>query len=700
MRYPIISGLLLGTALSHSLAAHAEDTSEAGMVPSTQDQAEISAMAGGRVFTPADFTQFAPRNAFDMLEQVPGFQIKSADGSARGLGQADENVLINGRRFSSKSDSVRDQLGRIPAKNVVRIEIVEGATLDVPGLSGQVANVVVESSDLSGQFTWRGGFRPHNAAERLYGGEVSISGSSGEFDYTLSLKNNNWRFGADGPTTITDAAGTVIERQDSQFDGGLDDPTLSANLSYDFGGGVLANLNLSGTFTNHFWQDDESQFPVSGVDRLRVINFDRGEHQYEIGGDIEFPLGPGRLKLIGLEAYQETDNDFRSIDSFADARPDTGSRFTQEGGSGERIGRFEYSWNMWDADWQLSGEAAFNRLDRTAGLFELDQDGEFAQIDFPEGSGGVKEDRFEGTLSFSKRLTDRLALQATLGAEKSMIEQSGSAANSRTFQRPKGSVSLAWQADEGLDVSLEARRSVGQLSFGDFLAQVNLANDNQNGGNNELVPDQSWDFKAELRKDLGPWGSATVSVERRIISDLVDFIPLEGGGEALGNIDSARQTDIGFNSTVKFDPIGFNGAQLELQVERTISRLTDPLDGETRGFSNQRKFLLDANFRHDIPNSDWAYGVSAFRYLNEPYYRFGEIGRYGEEPVFADVFVEHKDVMGLTVNARAGNLLGARNKFNRTVFNGSRADNDVQFREDRDRRIGPIFVFSVSGNFK
>jgi len=692
--------LLLSTALSLSLPIQAEEVSEAGMVPSTQGQSGFAETPGSRIFMPADFTQFAPRNAFDMLQQVPGFQIKGSDEGSRGLGQADENVLINGRRLSSKSDGVRDQLGRIPAGNVVRIEIVEGATLNVPGLSGQVANVIVESSDLSGQFTWNSGFRAHNAAARLYGGEISVSGSSDDFGYTLSLSNNNWRFGADGPIEITDAVGTITERQSSQFDGGLDNPTLSANLSYDFGGGVLANLNLSGTHTNHFWNDDEHQFPVSGIDRLRLISFRRGENQYEIGGDLEFPLGPGRLKLIGLEAYQEVDSDFRSVDNFADGRSDEGSRFTLDGGSGERIGRFEYGWNMWDADWQISGEAAFNRLNRTAGLFNLDENGDFAAIDFPEGSGGVKEDRFEGTLSFSKRLTDRLALQATLGAEKSKIEQSGSAANSRTLQRPKGSVSLAWKANNSLDLSLEARRSVGQLSFGDFLAEVNLANDNQNGGNNELVPEQSWDFEAELRKDFGAWGSATLTVERRIISDFVDFIPIEGGGEARGNIDSARQTDIGLNSTVKFDPIGFNGAQLELQIERTISRLTDPLDGEKRGFSQQRKFELDANFRHDIPDSDWAYGVRAFRFLEESYYRFGEIGRFGEDPVFVDVFVEHKDVLGLTVNARAGNLLGARNKFERTVFNGSRADNDVQFQEERDRRIGPIFVFSVSGNFK
>ena len=30
----------------------------------------------GRTYTPADFSRYAPRNALDMLEQVPGFVIR------------------------------------------------------------------------------------------------------------------------------------------------------------------------------------------------------------------------------------------------------------------------------------------------------------------------------------------------------------------------------------------------------------------------------------------------------------------------------------------------------------------------------------------------------------------------------------------------------------------------------------------------
>ena len=109
---------------------------------------------GAKSYTPEDFARFSPRTALDMLRQVPGFTIEQQD-ERRGLGQATANVLINGQRFSGKSNDVVTELSRISAANVARIDIVDGATLDVPGLSGQVANIVTESSGLSGSFAWR-----------------------------------------------------------------------------------------------------------------------------------------------------------------------------------------------------------------------------------------------------------------------------------------------------------------------------------------------------------------------------------------------------------------------------------------------------------------------------------------------------------------------------------------------------------------
>lgn len=67
--------------------------------------------------------------------------------------------------------------------------------------------------------------------------------------------------------------------------------------------------------------------------------------------------------------------------------------------------------------------------------------------------------------------------------------------------------------------------------------------------------------------------------------------------------------------------------------------------------------------------------------------------------MWGGLFVEHKDVFGLTVQARASNLLGARNYFRRTVYDGERPDGEIRFEEYQDRRIGPIFRLTISGDF-
>src|SRR5690348_18355998 len=50
-----------------------------------------------RVYTLAAFARFAPKSAYDMLVQVPGFTIRTVDTSVRGLRQASEKVIITGQ---------------------------------------------------------------------------------------------------------------------------------------------------------------------------------------------------------------------------------------------------------------------------------------------------------------------------------------------------------------------------------------------------------------------------------------------------------------------------------------------------------------------------------------------------------------------------------------------------------------------------
>ena len=103
--------------------------------------------------------------------------------------------------------------------------------------------------------------------------------------------------------------------------------------------------------------------------------------------------------------------------------------------------------------------------------------------------------------------------------------------------------------------------------------------------------------------------------------------------------------------------------------------------------------------RHDIPKSDWAWGLGFEKYHANPYFRLYEVGLDYEGPIYTYGFIENKDVFGLTVRATVANVLNARSKRNRTVWTGLRGESPIAFVEKRDRLIGPIFAFSVRGKF-
>ena len=101
------------------------------LLAQTPPQAAPAPVEGSHTYVPADFAQFAPQTALDMLNRVPGFAIKQEE-DARGLGQATGNVVINGQRPSSKADTLQTILARIPASRVARVEVGPGDLLIIP----------------------------------------------------------------------------------------------------------------------------------------------------------------------------------------------------------------------------------------------------------------------------------------------------------------------------------------------------------------------------------------------------------------------------------------------------------------------------------------------------------------------------------------------------------------------------------------
>jgi len=653
---------------------------------------------GRQIYEAPQFARFAPQTALDMVGQIPGFQISQVS-SDRGLGEASQNVLINGQRITGKSNDAQTALSRIAANSVIRLEIADGATLNVSGLNGQVLNVVTKPDSLQGNFAWRPQWR-RRVDDFWINGEVNLSGKLGKGDFTLGLSNNNgFRGGGWGYEDVRDANGDRLFLRDVRVRSQGDRPRLAGTYSLKSDNGNILNANgaleffeFRGTRTFLRQQPGVADVLEAGRDR-------EDEWSMELGADYEFGLGGGRLKLIGFHRFEHSPyvNQFRITPT--DGSPESGQKFIQSIDEGESVLRAEYRWKAGKADWQVSAEGAFNYLDAESEFFQLDSGGVFQPVPLPNATARVEEKRGQVILSYGRPIAKDLTLQATLGGEYSELGVTSPNGNSRQYVRPKGSIALGWKASPNLDVSVKFQRKVLQLNFGDFLASVDVRNNNNNAGNFQLVPPQSWLLNFEANRSLGKAGSIKFKVDLESISDLVDRIPITATTEAPGNIDgTAKRLRTEINASFLLDTIGIKGAKLDLIGAWQTASLRDPLTGEKRPLSNRGRSYWNADFRHDIPNTQWAYGVFAEDNSDYGFYRLDYFGRDYRTGPMVGAFIEHKNVLGLKVRGQVFNLAGQTEGYDE-VFYVDRRDGPIDFTHTGRNNYGLIYRATVSGTF-
>jgi len=660
--------------------------------------AQTEAGATDSVFTAADFTRFSPRTALDMVRNIPGFQLEGTN-SERGLGQASGNVLINGERVSGKSNGPIDALSRIAADRVERIELRDGATLGIPGLSGRVVNVVTSSTALSGVFSWDGRIR-ERLEPRWNQGEISISGQTGEFDWTLGLESEGNRFGAKGPLNITDADGNLLERRDEEVEGAFELVQGNAALSWSPSNGHEANLNASYTVYNFNRRQQGVRTPTG--DDAFFRRFLRGEDEWnsEISGDYSLPVFGGQLKVIGLHRHEDSrfSGNLIELDEQTGAFLD-GVQLLDDFIENEAIGRVEFDWNWKEGhDWQIAAETAYNRLDAGSSFFLVDEN-MVATLDNRALASLVEETRYDVSLTYSRPLTQNWTFQGSLAGEYSEISSElGTDMQSEDFIRPKGYLALAYEPDNDTSYEFRLERNVGQLNFFDFVASQDINNGNDDAANRDLVPQQAWRFEVTYDRNLGDLGAFEITAFHEEIEDRVDRIPLENGGDAPGNIDSASRSEIEASLTLNLDRFGLEGVQFELEGETRFSDIEDPVTGENRRISGQGQGFWFSELRWDIPETDYAVLIAGERFRQGQNFRLNEVSKFNQSQPFVWVEAEHKDFFGTTAFVRVGNLLDSTDTEDRLRFSPDRAGELTEV-WDGDMDFGYILTFGLSGTF-
>lgn len=80
-------------------------------------------------------------------------------------------------------------------------------------------------------------------------------------------------------------------------------------------------------------------------------------------------------------------------------------------------------------------------------------------------------------------------------------------------------------------------------------------------------------------------------------------------------------------------------------------------------------------------------------------FRLNGVGHQFEGPVSANVFVEHKDLFGLTVCATGGNRVNDRSHCDRIDYADRRNSAPNKFIAARNGLVGLIFSLTVRGTF-
>lgn len=564
---------------------------------------------GVLVFQPDFFADARPNTALDMVNRVPGFSINDGDGS-RGFEGSVGNILINGARPASKTDTGSSVLSRTTANQVERIELIRGGApgIDMQGFA-MVVNVILKTeSTMQHVLTWNT-TQFMDGGPDIYAGSYQVTARNGDRNWSLTLSDGIGMSDSQGPGRVVrrDGTGAVIrdEAVDSRMYGGGN--SIRATYAQPFAGG---KIDLTARYgVNDFNQTQTQTSPTA----LRVNIGENEGAGGEFGVVYERPL-TDTWKFEGRFIHQFNEFEGVSINRTRLGGVDSPEQlFAYAGDEGETIlrGTFRNERSP-TLTYETGGEIAYNMLD-TRQAFSV------GGVPVPLPSATVKVEELRGEV-FGKstwRINPTLSLEAGLRLETSTISQSGDADAEKSLFFAKPRFLATWTPAAGHQLRFRFERELGQLDFGDFAASADLQDDNVFGGNVDLEPEQRW--ISELSYERRFWGEGvfTVTARHDEIIDVIDRIPLPMGLSATGNIGDGTLDQLSLDLTVPTTRLGVSGGRLRIGTDWNETSVTDPTTGRERPITGARPFDANIAFTQDIPSWKMQWGFEWLRGFDE-----------------------------------------------------------------------------------
>lgn len=619
--------------------------------------------------------------AYDMVSRLPGFTLDDGQ-EVRGFAGSAGNVLIDGQRASTKTDSLHDALNRIPASRVARIDVIRGGApgIDMMGRS-VVANVVLKTvAQMS--VTAAVGTRAFANLKLAPNVRFEVDRKDGDLRLTGSLavfnqENDPTGDGSSTVRTFLPSPVTTLARvSDLATDKGFQTRSgLEAPLGKGF-----AHVNLSLNYDTYRETEGDDVIDLSGGGAPRVDNahLQVRTRKGELGTDYVLPISKTfEVKIIGLQTL-ETD-EFNSSTLTEGVR----QNYLQVLRMGESIGRLELKWTPHpNLTIEAGGEAVFNFL---SGAAKFSQDD--VAIHLPSDNIRVEELRGEAFTTVSWQADAKLLIEAGARIEASRISQSGDSGMSEDFVYPKPRLALTWSPNDVDQIRASFERVVGQLNFNDFAASANLVSGQVNGGNANLKPQQEWRAEATYERKILGDGSAALTLRHAQIQDALDVVPIDGVN-APGNIGDGKRDTAILSLTAPLAVIGMNGGQFKADGTWIHSQVTDPTTGRRRAISLDSPYAVQLSLQNDVPKLSSVWTVSLTTSQHIPSFRIDEVRQeaYGADATFTwEVRPTKTGVLHFEID----NLLGRDRSRTRTDWTGPRNVSPVLFVETYQVNLPP-----------
>ena len=665
------------------------------------------------------FGQYNPITASDMLERIPGVNVFGGrKGGGRGLGTGG-NLLINGQRIAGKDNSARDQLDRITAAEVERIEIIRDTSgeLNVRG-AGEVINIIlVEVPSRSSTQVQLVNRLNHDDTYEM-GGNVGWSTQIGNFQALVNLEERpNYENRHNREVRVTpdgELLGTLFEENIRD----QDEHTVSTNMSYGIGSHRMQlNALLSeSSFPRNIKRDFVDFENSVAIDSIQQEVIENEESNWELGGDYEYGFANGSRLAVLFVANDEIRNSVRErFEAYPASDPLSKNLFIDsQRETKEFIVQTNYNFSLTDnQSLRVGAERAITELDSKlfiASPFGSEplsaQFGGLSLIPSISNPGThVEETRYEGFAFHNWTINDKSSLESSVVYETSEISQTGEVSKTRDFQFWRPSFDYRYNFADNFRFRGTVRRNVSQLSFSSFAATANNEDRDIDGlaGNPELEPETSWTYEGELEyrlpNDAGVLATSLFysDVDNRIgrINATIDpDQPLS----ATGNVGPAKQLGWFTRASVRLNQFNLPNAIISARMGLFDSEILDPFINQKvrtggRGFAS-------IDFRQDITSLNLSYGIEYSHSIWGGFYDIDIVTRTrNDRERSLDLFVQKIWFDDWVFRLESDNTLDASRCRYRERYEGTTIEGNIALIQDSCSSRYRRYIFSIQTTF-